>query len=167
MSSFLINSHRFGGGGLPAEDGIRRSLNNFTGYTNGGQTVSASTELGTPTFAAWKAFDGTATAWLSVGSLNPAWIKIDFGQPQVIYSLLYNVRNDTGGVQSPRNFTIDSSDDDSNWTTRLTVVDGTRDDVNDISWSLSDPAEARYWRLHNTLTYGENRIGLQKMEWYS
>ena len=143
---------------------LRKSLPNFTGYTNGLQTVSASTELGT-TLAAWKAFDGTTNAWLSTAL--PSWIKIDFGTSTNCSRIVYNVRNDTSGIQSPQDYVIESSDDNTNWTTRSTVTGAVRDQVNDITHDFdTQNASARYWRLYCTNGYGETRIGLEKLEWW-
>tara|TARA_R110000772_G_scaffold257540_1_gene374442 strand:- start:58 stop:564 length:507 start_codon:yes stop_codon:yes gene_type:complete len=154
------------GESLPLRDDVRRSNNNFTSLTSGIQTLSRSSALGA-TLEIWKAFDNnTGTAWLTTGGL-PVWMKIDFGQDQTIYSIMYNVRNDTGGIQSPKNFTIESSDDNINWTLRSTAVDAPRDQDNNLVHDLDEPATARYWRFTCTASYGENRIGLNIMEWRS
>lgn len=73
---------------------------------------------------------------------------------------------DGSGVQSPQSYIIESSDDDVNWTTRSTVTDGPREQNNDIIHELDTPATARYWRMTVYTGYGENRIGLDKMEWH-
>lgn len=142
----------------------RKSNNNFTSDTSGLQVVSASTEL-SETFAAWKAYDNLAsTSWLSTAL--PSWNKIDFGQDENITSITYNVRNDSGGVQAPKGYVIESSDDNATWTTRSTVTDGAKDANNDITHDLDDQsASARYWRMRCTVGNGENRIGLEKLEW--
>ena len=142
----------------------RKSNNNFTSDTSGLQVVSASTELA-GSFAAWKAYDNLAsTSWLSTAL--PSWNKIDFGQDENITSITYNVRNDSGGAQAPKGYVIESSDDDVTWTTRSTVTDGAKDQNNDITHDFDDQsASARYWRMRCTVGNGENRIGLEKLEW--
>ena len=149
---------------LPA--GLYRiSNNNFTSDTSGLQVVSASTELG-GSFAAWKAYDNLAsTSWLSTAL--PSWNKIDFGQDENITRITYNVRNDSGGVQAPKGYVIQSSDDDAVWTTRSTVTDGAKDQNNDITHDFDDQsASARYWRIYCTVGNGESRTGLEKLEWF-
>jgi len=70
-------------------------------------------------------------------------------------------------VQAPKGYVIQSSDDDVAWTTRSTVTDGAKDQNNDITHDFDDQsASARYWRIYCTVGNGENRIGLEKLEWF-
>lgn len=148
---------------LPAQS-YRKSNNDFTSNTSGIQTLSRSSALSS-SFEIWKAYNNTITDnWLTTSL--PSWQKIDFGQAESISKIVYNVRNDGGGVQSPQSYIIESSDDDITWTTRSTVTDGPRDANNDIVHELDTPANARYWRMTVSAGHGENRIGLDKMEWH-
>jgi hypothetical protein len=155
------------GGGLPPRNDVRVSNRDFTSATSGSQTIDWSDALALPTFAGWKAFDSSNTsAWLSVTGL-PDWISIDFGIDQVVYSIMYDVRDDADGAQSPKDFVVQSSDDNSNWTTRLTVTNATKTN-GQLNFDLDEPAIARYWRLYCTATNSaENRVGLAIMEYYS
>lgn len=141
------------------------SKDDFTSNTSGTQVVSASTEL-SGSHTAWKSYDNlTTTSWLSTAL--PSWSKIDFGQDQNITGITYNVRNDGGGVQAPKGYVIQSSDDDVAWTTRSTVTDGAKAQNIDITHDFDDQsASARYWRIYCTVGNGENRIGLEKLEWF-
>ena len=141
------------------------SNTNFAGATSGIQTVSASSEL-SASLAAWKAYDNlTTTSWLSTSL--PSWNKIDFGQSEAITKIVYNVRDDSGGVQAPQDYVIESSTDDLTWTTRSTVIGAPKDQNNDITHDFDDQtASARYWRIRCTVGHGENRTGLEKIEWY-
>ena len=147
---------------LPAQS-YRKSNNDFTSNTSGIQTLYRSSALALG-FEIWKAYNNTSGQWLTTSL--PSWQKIDFGQDENISKIVYNVRNDGGGVQSPQSYIIESSDDDVTWTTRSTVTDGPRDQNNDITHELDTPATARYWRMTVSTGYGENRIGLEKMEWH-
>ena len=146
---------------LPAQS-YRKSNNDFTSNTSGIQTLYRSSALALG-FEIWKAYN-TSGQWLTTGL--PSWQKIDFGQAENISKIVYNVRNDGNGVQSPQSYIIESSDDDVNWTTRSTVTDGPREQNNDIVHELDTPATARYWRMTVSTGHGENRIGLEKMEWH-
>ena len=146
---------------LPAQT-YRKSNNDFTSNTSGIQTLSRSSALSS-TFEIWNAYNPTKN-WLTTSL--PSWQKIDFGQAENISKIIYNVRNDSAGVQSPQSYIIESSDDDVNWTTRSTVTDGPREQNSDVVHELDTPATARYWRMTVSSSYGENRIGLDKMEWH-
>ena len=162
----IINPYRFAVG-LPPRDDVRVSNRNFTSASSGSQTIDWSDALGVPRFAGWKAFDSSiTTSWLSSAGL-PDWVSIDFGSDQVVYSIMYDVRNDASGAQSPKNFVVQSSDDNSNWTTRLTVTNATKTN-GQLNFNLDDPAIARYWRLYCTaVNSNENRVGLAVVEYYS
>lgn len=163
----VINSHLDGaGGGLPAEDSVKRS-NTFSSSASGSQTVSRSSVL-SGSYEGWMAFDGdnidsSNNAWLSGGGF-PQWLKIDFGAPQVIYCVKASSFVGTAGRVS--SFTIDSSDDDSTWTTRKTVTGYTWDGSQTKQiFALDTPAAARYWRIN--CTAGTTRAGFVEVEFFS
>ena len=92
-----------------------KASNTFSSSTSGIQSVSASGTL--TTFAAWKAFDGSlgdSDCWISNNS-SPFWIKIDFGESVAIgESRIAMRRNDS---REPRDFEIQVSNNDADWTT--------------------------------------------------
>lgn len=131
-----------GGGGLPSEDGVLRN-NIFTSLTSGIQTV-----IGTPGTAnapLWEGFDGTLQPYRADTDGPPAWIGIDFGEVQAIYSFKY----DPDGTRYWIDFEVQHSDDLTNWTTAFSITGATVSDAS-VTTPLTTPAAARYWRFYVT-----------------
>lgn len=90
-----------------------------------GGTASASSEINGSNAAA-KAFDnltGSSNKWLPATvptGGSPAWLKYDFGYPVIVAELAMISLYDTETTLDAaiKDFTIESSDDDSSWTNR-------------------------------------------------
>ncbi len=121
----------------------------MTAATTSGVTMSASSTSGAQN--AWLAADGNAaTYWRPTDSSLPAWLKIDFGlgNTKTIYS--YSVAIPSGGdnTQTPLEFYLQGSNDDSAWTD-LSHFDGDPGQEYDqqLGW-VETPAAYRYYRFY-------------------
>ncbi len=90
--------------------------------------ASASAEY-SGSYAAYEAFDGATgetARWLNAGSL-PAWLKLDLGTGNEGVVGSYDVKGGNSGRenQSPKNWTLQGSNDDSAWDTLDTVTNQT------------------------------------------
>jgi hypothetical protein len=87
-----------------------------------GGTAAASSVFGSlvPSFA----FDGNpSTIWGGAsGTGVPAWLSYDFGSPVSVAEVAYTGRSDGLFGQYPRDFEIQYSSDDTNWTTLWSVA---------------------------------------------
>jgi len=137
-----------------------------------GGTPSADSTLGG--FPASNAFDGNnSTSWISGSGAYPHWIKYDFGagNEKDIVEMAVAGRLDSSSAfayQSPRDFTLDYSDDDSSWTTLITVTGFS----NHCSGLQVINADTRYdagaagtvWRIHVTAVGGGGTIAICEVE---
>lgn len=99
------------------------------------------------------AVDGNATTtrWESAHGVDPQWLRLDLGQSRYIGC----VRIDWEGANA-RNYTIQVSNDDTNWTTVATRT-GMPEGNHRIDYLAGLNTTARYIRVHGTvrnLTYG-------------
>jgi len=137
-----------------------------------GGTPSADSTLGG--FPASNAFDGNnSTSWISGSGAYPHWIKYDFGagNEKDIVEFAVAGRLDSGSTyayQSPRDFTLDYSDDDSAWTTLFTVT-GASDLCGGLQVFNADTrydagASGTVWRIYATAVGGGTTFALKEIE---
>lgn len=97
----------------------------------GGGTASASSNA-TPYFASqafdsnWADRSGLNKSW-ATNSTPTGWLRYDFGAPVTINEIMLWARGDgvNAHTQSPKDFDIQSSDDNAVWTTEWSVVGST------------------------------------------
>lgn len=94
----------------------------MTAATTSGVTVSASNSFGFG-FEGWNGFDGStansSNQWTVGTPASPEWVKVDFGagNEKAVASYAIAPRDSDGATYAPKTFTLDWSDDNSNWTT--------------------------------------------------
>ena len=90
---------------------------------SGGTAISDS-QFDTSTYAQTNAFDNnSATRWTSTDTAFPHWIRYQFASAVSVAQLSLQAPHITGEApNSPRDFTLQWSDDGSAWTTVLTVT---------------------------------------------
>lgn len=114
--------------------------------------ASASSEYSSA-YAAWKAFNGAvlgdSTRWLT-NNTTTGWLKLDLGTSRTICAV--TLRSYVVGA-SPRDWTIDGSDDGSSWTTVDAQTGQTFADGVTRTFTFS-PATYRYWRINVTVGNG-------------
>lgn len=117
-------------------------------------------------YPAENAFNGFCSGshygyWLGALSGIPAWLKIDIGTAVEAFSVgLMADGNATHGYM-PKDFTIEGSNDDSNWTTLVTVTGETDwTTYEHRQFDLTTTGSYRYYRIHATDNNGSAAIGL-------
>jgi hypothetical protein len=120
------------------------------------------------TYDGSKAYDNdTGTLWSSVDG-PPEWVAFDFGVGEAYDITEVNITARTGGDedQAPTAFTVEYSDDGSNWIPYWSVSGSTGwsagETRNFESGHAADPAH-RYWRLYALSNYSDNYITLAEM----
>ena len=79
-------------------------------------------------YDASKAFDGVATTnWTSTGAVYPHWIQYAFSSPVSVAEVAIQVASGTYGTvnESPKDFTIEYSDNGASWLVAKTIIAGT------------------------------------------
>ena len=124
-------------------------------------TASASSELNASSMA-WEAFDGSsASIWISLSAPSvgtPQWLKYDFGSgiSERVSKIVIVNSSDTNTLKSA---TFQGSNDDSTWTTLLTISNDTNQTAfSRREFSFGNANSYRYYRLNitdrnNTLNY--------------
>ncbi len=107
-----------------------------------------------PGQAAALAFDGNETTfWNASDATLPQWLEYDFGSAVDVATVLIGQRQGQP-ANTPKDFTIQWSDDNSSWTTALTTAGAafTSNDVQYLSLPLTAPAGGNYtnYRLRVT-----------------
>jgi len=142
-----------------------------------GGTASASSE--SSGFETNKAFDYATlqTFWMTSNNACPAWLKYDLGSG--ITKIIQKISITARGGNSPGAFTFQGSNDNSNWSTLLTVTGVIPSDYSAVpeegdyagvlSWEFSNSSAYRYYKLNvtaiaNGLPQGPQIFRLDGME---
>lgn len=142
----------------------------WTGATNGAKTISASTEY-SGSYPAWKCADGGVSTWeYWVASTDTGWWKCDFGSGYVADVRVVEIRaNDVGGDtdRMPRDFTIQGSNNDSDWTTLKTVTGETGWSVEEKRSFICDVTGSyRYVRINVTDNNGDAYLSMAEVTFW-
>ncbi|WP_342373780.1 SBBP repeat-containing protein [Myxococcus stipitatus] len=109
----------------------------MTGNTTPSGIVTASGVLGPddPTYAPWKAFDGSYTFWLSGYGQSPAWLAYEFGGGKKVTVSRYAIQFSNGSVTSraPKAWTLEG------WNGTAWVVLDARS--NQVTWAGNERRE--------------------------
>jgi len=129
---------------------------NYTDQTGTGAT-SASSSWNQTSYHPDKAVDNSsATGWLSAAvpsTSSPQWWKYDFGSgnAKTIKRVTFQQSNDNPAYYMPKDFSIQASNDDTNWTTLLTPASQTGwTSQEKRTFDFSNATAYRYWRIHIT-----------------
>lgn len=132
--------------------------------------VTTSSEYNTTTLANWRIFNGNNTYWVT-NSTQTGWIKLDLGSrtKRKLGSYAIHVNEVPEPNRAPKDFTLQGSNDNSNWD----VLDT---QTNQTSWSngekrtfnLSSPSAAyRYFKLDVTANNGDTFLQCRELYLYA
>lgn len=129
-----------------------------------GETFSADSTAGGG-FEALKAFDDSnVTQWASANTSYPHWIKVDFGSDVIIRRYTATARSANFG-QTPDEFELQYSSNDSDWTTIDTQTGLTWASNEKKTFTFSTIASARYWQIEGTAAQdGGNYMAFAEVE---
>ena len=149
-----------------------RTTDTHTGYIATSGTVSESSTSGG--YTAWKLMDKNlsgASKWLSPVGVLTGWLKYEFATTGKVKNFRFYSPTLNGGgnasARQPRNFTIQVSSNDIDWTTVMTVTDAVRLTTNGWSevYTIPLPVDAKYVKMDMTLNWGDtNYLSLQELE---
>ena len=128
----------------------------MTSNTSASPVVVSSSSDYASTFQAYMAFNGTYASnsdiWASAIYTSSGWLKVDFGTPKLVQKYtVYNRRANTDAPKtSPKTWTFEGSNDDSNWT----VLDSRS---NETTWSIGDQ---RTYQYVNSTSYRYYRMNI-------
>jgi hypothetical protein len=120
--------------------------------------------------SAWNAFDRntspTSVGWFALAP--PQWISMDFGSGSSVVIDGYTIFGGDNQIQSPRYWTLESSNDNTNWTIRHTVSGAAAITANGSYSvaSIGNTTGSRYYRLNVSLGGGGTRLILPELELY-
>ncbi|MDF2178606.1 discoidin domain-containing protein [Aliiglaciecola sp. CAU 1673] len=123
-----------------------------------GATITARNRIGDGE-SEFKAFDGDVNSkWLDHNDWqgpptaeNPAWIQVQFEQPQAVSSLFITSANDAPD-RDPENFNLVASNDGENWVTLAEFVGA----------SFDERFQRQEFRFNNGLEYSHYRLNITK-----
>lgn len=157
-------------GGIPPATGVE-FLATMTGNSAPSpQVATASSELSG--YEAFKAFDKANVGLsnlFSTNSVASAWVAIDTGGNPVLWS--YSVQNRGDGSEltgSPRDWTLEGSDNGSSWTvvdTRTSQTSWTAGQVR--SYTLSVGVRFRHYRLNVSANNGSAFLQIGELRLFS
>lgn len=137
----------------------------MTGYTGPEGTASANTELNGTTNAAWKAFDGTTNFWSTFTATVAGILQFQFNSARVIRA--YDIVASTTANSSPRNWTLEGSNNGSSWTTIDTQTGITI--ATSATWkspTLANTTAYLYYRLNITANNGATTTTVNTLNLY-
>lgn len=103
---------------------------------------------------AYKAFDKTATHWLTVsGSPSNQWVKYDFGAAVFIHSLAID-NTQSAANRSSKDIRLEYSDDNTTWATAVTTTLPNNTASN--NYDVKVTGKHRYWRVYVINNYGDS-----------
>lgn len=125
--------------------------------------ASASSEYNA-SYPAWMAFEHTASAWMSEFIGDPHWLKIYSGGDSW-YVVSYTVTNSSNITSSPKNWTLQGSNNDTDWTIVDTQSNQTGWSLNSMrTFSVADPGSFSYYRLNISNTNGATYAQIGELE---
>lgn len=128
-----------------------------------GGTPSASTES-SASFSADKAVDdNTSSYWAA--STTTGWWKYDFGTTRIIQRVTIQARTSSAN-QSPKTFTIEGSNNDSDWDVLYTAANETGWTVSQVrTFTFADNITAyRYYRINVTANDGGALLSMAEVQ---
>lgn len=128
--------------------------------------ASASSTYNPSTNDAWRAFDRTGSYWATNNTIA-GWIKYKFPNPIVVQN--YNITSHSTEYQgSPKNWTFEGSNDDTNWTVLDTQSNQTGWTASQMKKYVTDNKQSyQYYRLNiNGISGNHARITMTGWEMY-
>jgi len=128
----------------------------------------ASASSTTAGYDAFRAFNGVKTTenpWVS--AVLPAWLKIDLGASGAKVVSKYNItgRSLANVNQNPKSWTLEGSNDDTNWTVLDTVTNETSwIDLETRSFYFDNDTAYRYYKINITEVNGTTLAAIQELE---
>jgi len=133
--------------------------------------VSASSEL-LPHYAAWEVFTNSYElndSWITNASPT-GWLKVDLGAGNEIVVRKYTlipINHSTGPVRSPRDWTLQGSNNDSDWDILDTQEDISFALYENKTFTFSNSVSYRYYKIDVTDNNGDaSYLGIGEMELY-
>ncbi len=131
-----------------------------------GKTASATSEY-SATFAASKAIDDTnSTTWSSANLSLPIWLKADLGSgsEEAVNRVAIRARDTLPG-HTPKTFTIEGSNNDSDWTVLETISNETGWSASEKrTYDFSNATAYRYFRIHVTAIESGSFVNVAELE---
>jgi len=143
------------------------SPHDLTSNTSHSPIVTSASSEYSPDYPPWKTNDGGTGFWGGVGGSN--WIKYDFGDGNAFVLASYTIWVHTVDMPStPKVWTMQGSDDDSNWYTIDTVVNQTGWGAGEARSYSCDTTSTpyRYFMLVITENNGGTTINIREMNFY-
>lgn len=151
---------------------------NMTSNTSpSGYITSASSSFDPGIYAPYKAFDGNVQAvssdcWTTSAAptaVSPQWLMLQVPSPVSISSYSVTNRNFTSNISSPRDWTLQGSNNGTDWTVLHTVSSSTDNVSNSVrSYTISPTATYSYFRLHITARNGtDNFVAVGQLQMFA
>lgn len=123
--------------------------------------ASASSQY-SASYAAWHAFDASLTLpWGTQWGQTTGWLKIDIGAQWSLDNYSVQGEDPGEGMQfAPKNWTLEGSNNDADWTTLDTVTNQTGwsgNEIRNFDCDLKNQ-KFRYFRLNVSLANGGNMV---------
>lgn len=128
--------------------------------------AASSANSNNPPYFAFDRSVVTSGGWVSLST--PAWISMDFGSGSSIVIDGYTIYGSNTQTLNPRNWTLESSDDNTNWTIRHTVSGAAAIGANTLYSiaSIGNTTGSRYYRINVSLNGGGATIQIPELELY-
>jgi len=134
--------------------------------------ISASSEL-LPNYPAWQAFDddrGYLNCWFTNASPT-GWLKVDLGAGNEAVVRKYTLTcesHSTGVARSPRDWTLQGSNNDSDWDILDTQTGITPSFYQIQSFTFTNSSAYRYYKINVTANNGDaSYLGIAQMELFT
>ena len=117
----------------------------------------------------WRAFDrNTGTSWQTPNGTTTGWISMDFGSGNSIIIDGYTIFGSGTQTFNARYWTLESSDDNVNWTIRHTVSGAAAITANGSFSvaSIGNTTGSRYYRVNISLNGGAVQLNIPELELY-
>ena len=134
----------------------------MTSNTAPSGVASASTE-DSAGFAAWKAMDkNTETFWNTTANTNTGWLKYQFAAAKIICQ--YTIMGFVDATYSPKTWTFDGSNDNTDWTTIDTQTNIAFASNEKKTFVCANSTPYLYYRLNITVNGGAGTIAIWEWE---
>ena len=135
----------------------------MTAATTDGVTVSDSGNLGTG-YEGWRAFDNNSDSRWGVNATSGV-LSVTLAEAKIIAEYSIRARNDSYLIDSPKDWTLEGSNDGANWTVLDTQADVTSWSMNERKeFAVVSPAAYLYCRLNITSNQSGTDTSVSEVE---
>jgi hypothetical protein len=143
------------------------AISTMSSDTGGGVTITYSSSY-SGSFLGWKSFDdvyGNGSGWTTSNGVKTGWLRVQFTTAKKLGGYTIRAHPSAAATISPKDWTIEASNDGSSWTTLDTKSAVTWTNSQYRSYTFTNANSYTYYRINITDNGGGAYTSVEEMEW--